>query len=448
MPDQITKAELSAIMKLNNKISPTSKTTISSVLTYQDKSGFFKSAPGLRYIKRLESLYNDTEHSDTCVLCGRFHAENQVVCNSCATQFTAAPDALVRLLSKKPKAEENTAYCDVLGYAGKAVDVFSEKINTIAGGKGAVDLSVKDLFSDVFKKHTQDEADELLVCGTSATTPPPERISTVWPKPWLYSRICLGILAPLIILQLCWSLFGNINVLPGIMFLGSFWIPVTVLFFFFEINAPRNISFIDTLRIFFFGGCGSLLVTLILYAIFPDYTYGIIGAVLIGFVEEYGKLMIVALYAKYNKKCVYILNGMLIGAAVGAGFAAFESAGYAFTFFVSSGFSYDTMLNIIYLRAFMAPGSHVAWAAITGAALMIALDRKPFYWKVLQDKKMASFFWIVVAMHAIWDMPILNTEIYLKQIILIVAAWIVVLTLLHRGLIEINRIKNVARFGT
>jgi len=57
------------------------------------------------------------------------------------------------------------------------------------------------------------------------------------------------------------------------------------------------------------------------------------------------------------------LTGMLVGAAVGAGFAAIESAGYAV---IKSGWSYDNMI----LRAFLRVGGHVSWAAVSGGALV------------------------------------------------------------------------------
>ena len=54
----------------------------------------------------------------------------------------------------------------------------------------------------------------------------------------------------------------------------------------------------------------------------------------------------------------YILDGLLIGAAVGAGFAAFETAGYILRFGLNSGL--EAMLEIIKLRGFLVPGGHVA----------------------------------------------------------------------------------------
>lgn len=80
---------------------------------------------------------------------------------------------------------------------------------------------------------------------------------------------------------------------------------------------------------------------------------------MIGLIEEVAKAVIVAVFLFKSKKSNYILDGLLIGVAVGAGFAAFETAGYILRFGMSSGL--QAMLEIIKLRGFLAPGGHVAW---------------------------------------------------------------------------------------
>ncbi|MFK9090737.1 PrsW family glutamic-type intramembrane protease [Bacillus salipaludis] len=50
--------------------------------------------------------------------------------------------------------------------------------------------------------------------------------------------------------------------------------------------------------------------------------------IMIGIAEELAKAVTVIYFVR-RLKYKYILNGLLLGAAVGAGFAAFETAGYA-----------------------------------------------------------------------------------------------------------------------
>ena len=51
--------------------------------------------------------------------------------------------------------------------------------------------TVKNFFSEVFRRHTEDEAEEIVVCGAPGTIPDPETLSSACPKPWLYSRVFL-----------------------------------------------------------------------------------------------------------------------------------------------------------------------------------------------------------------------------------------------------------------
>ncbi len=100
----------------------------------------------------------------------------------------------------------------------------------------------------------------------------------------------------------------------------------------------REISaFFDVVKMFFIGGVAALVATLVIYSIIPVGKLNYFNALLVGFIEETGKMIIVALFIRsLNSK--YILNGLLIGAAVGAGFAAFESLGYAFNYSVDAAF--------------------------------------------------------------------------------------------------------------
>ena len=80
------------------------------------------------------------------------------------------------------------------------------------------------------------------------------------------------------------------------MFVGSCIVPLSVVIFFFETNVPQNISIFRVIQVFFVGGCASLLSTLIIFMIVPVGDLNFIGAILVGIVEEVGKMIIVALF--------------------------------------------------------------------------------------------------------------------------------------------------------
>lgn len=318
-------------------------------------------------------------------------------------------------------------------------DKLTGTVNKFAGGSGAVRPPLRKLFGTVFQKHTKEDGEEIFICGTAKTTPALTVEDTVWPQPWLFSRVFLAFAAAFLMLHICCSTFDNINTFPGLLVIGSFMVPLATFVFFFELNSPKNISFFTAIKVFLVGGCASLLVTLMLFSIVPVYEMDYVGAVLVGIIEEFGKLAIVAYFINSEKNVKYRVNGLLIGAAVGAGFAAFESAGYAFRMFLEVG--YDAMIDNIFLRAVLAPGGHVVWAAIAGYGIMLVKGEEPLTLQTLKDKKFWRVFWMPVAMHAVWDMPInIGSEFALIQFLLVALSWIIIFVLINNCLNEIAEI--------
>lgn len=123
---------------------------------------------------------------------------------------------------------------------------------------------------------------------------------------------------------------------------------------------------------------------------------------------------------------------MLIGACVGAGFAAFESAGYAFVVFFEDGIG--GMFGNILVRGLLAPGGHVAWAAITGGAIAFASKGERPKLSVLTSKAFLRIFILSVILHTLWDCPLLSGLPIIKYAGLVVLVWIVVMILIDMGL--------------
>lgn len=410
-----------------------------------------------------------------CIKCGaEITFEKQRFCSKCGAELENVTDGYTKnvvaeteVAKMKQVAQQKVVQTEMQNKeSGNLIDSFTSKINSLAGGEGAVKIKISDLFSNVFKHHFPEESEELFTCGTSKTTPEIEDIVTEWPKPWLYSRIAVILITAFLFLLLCYDQFQNDNVLPGIIVLGSFAMPFAVLMFFFEMNVPRNISIFNVVKVFFVGGCASLLVTLVLFEVSPlvadTATYG--GAFVVGIIEELGKAAIVAVYIGKIRKEKYLLNGILYGGAVGAGFAAFESAGYAFREYTNTlntyimyayenGLQdslqeviyygrtegYNSMLDVIFVRGFLSPGGHVAWAAMTGFAMVLVMDGCDFELSMLFDKRFIFIFLIPVILHSVWDMPIvLFNNPYVLLIVLIILAWIVLVVFIDRGLQQIN----------
>lgn len=333
-----------------------------------------------------------------------------------------------------------------------------DSLNEYVGNDRPAELNWRVLFSDVFKSHTREEAEAIFICGTSMTTPAPHEVSKDWPHPWLYSRVLLLFVAAFVLLWICCSTFSNPNALPGLIVVGSFAVPLATMILFMEVNAWRDVSMYQIICIFLVGGCASLVATLFLFSIWSVSELNYSGAFMVGLIEEIGKAVIVYAFLRRMSRRT-ILSGMLVGACVGAGFAAFESAGYAMKpmmqFFQFSGYAaaygqqlssqgmLDAINHIIFLRGFLAPGGHVAWAAISGAALVIAGNsRGMMSTSLFGDGKFLRLFFIPVLLHALWDCPLASSvgaDIYLVPLILLFFVWIVVLILINMGLGEVSR---------
>jgi RsiW-degrading membrane proteinase PrsW (M82 family) len=94
-------------------------------------------------------------------------------------------------------------------------------------------------------------------------------------------------------------------------------------------------------------------------------------------------------------------QGALLGATVGAGFAAFESAGYAFNAAITAqGIDLASLLQTEVIRAILTPVGHVLWTAIIGAVLFgAAHGRERFRWSFLI---LAAYVGVAI-LHALWD---------------------------------------------
>ena len=279
------------------------------------------------------------------------------------------------------------------------------------------------------------------MCGTKVTTPDVKDINPQNAGAWVYLKIFIFFLIAYIPVRIGYITYGNANFLPALIMLGAFAMPVTVLIFFFEINIFKNIPFYRVVEYFILGGSLSLITAILFFELdlktdISTYT----GALMVGLIEEAAKATIVALFLFRDKKCKYILNGLLIGAAVGAGFAAFETAGYILRYGMNYGVA--TMLGTIKVRGFLAPGGHVAWAAIEGAALMLVKGFDKLEKKHLNDKRFLLICLIPIVLHGIWDMPI-NLPFYGVPIIMTVLAWIVIIYFINLGLKQVDEAKKL-----
>lgn len=139
------------------------------------------------------------------------------------------------------------------------------QFHNLIGLEDLKDFKLRDIFSQVFKKHTPTEMEDQLVTGTIRNTPALTEIEVGWARPWVFFRLLVLSIILDFVLIMCFHTFPNLNLVPGIIFIGSFAVPIATLVFFLEMNVPRNISIFIVMALMFAGGVASLVVTLIFF---------------------------------------------------------------------------------------------------------------------------------------------------------------------------------------
>jgi RsiW-degrading membrane proteinase PrsW (M82 family) len=322
------------------------------------------------------------------------------------------------------------------------------RIQNLASTEQLEGFSLKEMFSEVFKKKSASEVEDYVLVGSTKTTPPIDTVETGWPKPWLFFRLLIALIVAYVGLTRLFMWTGNTNCIPGMMFIGSFAVPLATLMLFFELNSPRNVSLQTVGKLFLFGAVVSLAVALLGYSL-PIFQLGTWEA---GIVEEVAKLLTVVIVMR-SVRYKYILNGILFGATVGAGFACFETAGYA----LNEGFlpgllqglvagqnstvathaGVVGMLQILLLRGILAPLGHVAWTAIAAGAFWRVKKDRPFSPAMLLDVHFLKAFAIPVVLHATWDAP-WQLPFFGNDIITGLISWYVVFGLVQQGLRQVR----------
>jgi protease PrsW len=228
--------------------------------------------------------------------------------------------------------------------------------------------------------------------ATGAGKSRPHRSGPTWPA------IFIGGLALWVATVLVTFATQNSNLIPTIILLGSFLVPATFVIYAFSHADP----IITPQRIFgafvvggILGVLGASLLEAELLKTPSAFTY-----LWVGLIEEAVKLAALWLLAwrlpRYSPR-----DGMILGATVGLGFAAFESAGYAFNaLFTSNGLSLLGVVETEVLRGILTPIGHGVWTAILGGAMFAAASR---HWRLRPIAALLGWYVVVAVLHALWD---------------------------------------------
>jgi protease PrsW len=190
---------------------------------------------------------------------------------------------------------------------------------------------------------------------------------------------------------------SNPNLFPTVMLVGNFLIPVVYVAFFYERREMSSLSMPSLFSTFIYGGLLGVLAASILEPIFIR-SMDPLSVVLIGVIEEGVKILGVIFIIRQIKN-LSEMDGLILGAAAGMGFAALESMGYTFTVFLMSNGSMTDTVFVTLLCGILSPIGHGTWTAILASVLFRERKENHFHlnWKVI------GAFIFVALMHSAWD---------------------------------------------
>ncbi|MFF4837970.1 PrsW family intramembrane metalloprotease [Streptomyces sp. NPDC001315] len=192
----------------------------------------------------------------------------------------------------------------------------------------------------------------------------------------------------------------NPNLVPALIFFGAALVPAAF------------VAFVAGRRLDFGVGMGVVGATALAGGAIGVTTAGFLEyrtlllmdflpMVAVGLIEEAAKLIVPFLLVLIIR-ARHPGDGLLIGVASGAGFAVFETMGYAFVELLNSNGDLTTVDHLLVVRGLLSPAAHMAWTGLTSAALWSATAAQRHHRK----RAIAVFFLVyavAVALHAAWD---------------------------------------------
>ena len=197
------------------------------------------------------------------------------------------------------------------------------------------------------------------------------------------------------------ALTDDVILVPTVLVLGSFLIPVTLVLFALSRPSEGYLTGEVLLLGFLAGGTVGVVASALTETYILPSAQGTF--IVVALVEETAKgLVLLAVAHQVRTRCPR--DGMVLGATVGAGFAGFESAGYALRAFIDHADD-NPVLSVVQteaVRAILSPFMHITWTALIGGALFAAAATSPRGSFRVTSRVVWTFVG-VAALHAIWD---------------------------------------------
>jgi RsiW-degrading membrane proteinase PrsW (M82 family) len=211
-------------------------------------------------------------------------------------------------------------------------------------------------------------------------------------------------------------LTGNANLFPSLVMVGNFMVPIAYIAFLYERRHLSRLTMPTVSLAFLYGGLVGIVAAAFLSPLFvSQLNPG--TALTVGLIEEFAKILGVLVIARHRRHDSE-MDGLILGAAVGMGFAALESTGYAFTTFLSYR-SISSTVVVTLLRGLLAPLGHGTWTAILASVLF--RESRNGHFRI--NLNVIGAYLLVSILHGLWNglSLVLTPEVGLG--LGVIAAW-------------------------
>jgi len=190
---------------------------------------------------------------------------------------------------------------------------------------------------------------------------------------------------------------GNPNLIPTVILLGAFLIPVVYVVYLYESGALYDVPIPTVALTFFWGGVlGVIAATVLEEQLVAG--MGFLSLLAVGFSEELAKPLGV-LWLIRRHEYADELHGLVLGGAAGMGFAALETMGYGFTYLILSRGNLSVLGEVLLTRGLLSPLAHGTWTAIVVGTIWRERMRGGFW----LNRRVLGGFVVAVILHALWD---------------------------------------------
>ena len=315
-----------------------------------------------------------------------------------------------------------------------------------------------NMFSGFNSVKTKEEKERQFMSGLPGNVPYESDMIQEWTPPFLFYKFFIYSLVMLVLIFVCGYMYGFGKAL--LVSAAPYMIPVTILIFIWELNIPRNISVMDLLYIAVFSGITSYFVIFFVQDV-TGFGYTDTSVFAVPLLTVVAKTLLVCIFLR-KKSRGYGLNGLAVGAAVGAGYAILTLADDMYYLAEYAG-EITGIMGLIVVRFVMVLGGDIIWTAAIGAALALAKGKETLKIRHLGNSLFLICLIGTYLMEALWNYDITDlfsrfadssvavgiyTFLYIyqgKNILLLILSWALFFFVARKGVEQALEIAQQAK---